>query len=63
MSTHFQFARIRQILKELKETTGPKEDYQYPEYIDELREEADEVISKIENEFAKLSIKLLERPK
>lgn len=62
MSTRFQFLRIRQILKELKEYTDSNENSS-PEYVSELREEADELIDQIEKNYGKLSIRVLETGK
>lgn len=62
MSARFQFIRIRQILKELKEYTDSNENSS-PEYVSELREETDELIDQIEKDYGKMSISLIENGK
>jgi hypothetical protein len=56
----YEFSRVRDIIKELSENTIIKEDCDDPEYIQELWSEADELVSKMEKEYAAMVLKMIE---
>jgi uncharacterized protein YejL (UPF0352 family) len=59
--SRYQFVRLKQVLKELSELTVPSEDCDSPEYVDELRQEATEIVDVLEKAFAQISVDLIER--
>jgi hypothetical protein len=65
-SQHYNFARLKQVLKELNELTVPSEtviDADNADYVIELKNEVIDLVTEIEKAYGSLSLSLLEKNK